>query len=119
MKYCVFAINSEIANKKGLYFYEINGQIKYIGRCLDNFKKRINWGYGTIHPKNCFLDGQSTNCHLNSLITENKDKVNLWVCLLSDNNEIKVLEKKLIGKYNPEWNLQLLKKSFSIPSRPG
>src|SRR5690606_34594825 len=60
--------------KKGLYAYVVNGELKYIGRCRDNFKKRINQGYGKIHPKNCFIDGQSTNCHLNHLVTKNKEQ---------------------------------------------
>jgi hypothetical protein len=44
-------------------------------------KKRISQGYGKISPKNCYLDGLATNCHLNALITEtikSKKEILLW-----------------------------------------
>ena len=52
-KFCKFNIYNHL-NDKGIYCYIKNDKIKYIGRCTDNFKKRINHGYGKIHPKNCF-----------------------------------------------------------------
>jgi len=106
LEYSIFRIfDTSIINKKGLYIYIIDDNLKYIGRCLDNFKKRINQGYGKIHPKNCFIDGQATNCHLNSLITKNRDFVNLLICPLNDDENIIQYEKKLINKIKPEWNL--------------
>lgn len=53
-KFCEFAINEHLSDK-GLYCFIVADQIKYIGRCTDSFKKRINQGYGKIHPKNCLL----------------------------------------------------------------
>ena len=107
-KYGVFTIDDQsLLNEKGLYIYLIDGQIKYIGLCLDSFRKRINQGYGKIHPKNCYLDGQSTNCHLNSLIANNRDRVTLLICVLSDDKEIEYLENILIKKHQPEWNVTL------------
>ena len=58
-------VESDVDNKKGIYSYYLNDEIQYIGITKDNFKKRINSGYGKISPKNCYKDGQSTNCHLN------------------------------------------------------
>jgi hypothetical protein len=105
-RYCAFSINYPgIFNAKGLYMYLVDGQVNYIGRCLDNFSKRINQGYGKIHPKNCYIDGQSTNCHMNSLIAKNIDLVLLFVCTLNDVKEIEYLEKLLIKKIQPEWNV--------------
>jgi len=94
-----------ILNKKGLYLYTVGSEIKYIGRCLDTFQKRFNQGYGKIHPKNCYKDGQATNCHLNSKITENKDGVKLYVCPLEDDNAIIEIENDLIVEFNPDWNI--------------
>jgi hypothetical protein len=106
--YCGFSIDDQsYLNAKGLYIYVVDDQLKYIGRCLDNFRKRINQGYGKIHPKNCYIDGQSTNCHLNSLIAQNLDRVVLYICKISDENEIEYLEKLLIKKFQPEWNISL------------
>lgn len=110
LKYSVFRIEDKIIiNKKGIYFYLADNEVKYIGRCRDNFKKRINQGYGKIHPKNCFIDGQATNCHLNSLIANDKEKVSLWICPLEDDTFIEKREKELIKIYNPIWNTQLKK----------
>jgi hypothetical protein len=106
MAYCTFSIGSDL-NYKGLYCYLVGEQIRYIGRCRDTFARRINYGYGCISPKNCFLDGQSTNCHLNALINLHCDEVELYVCRLVDNEEIEFLERQLIRHYQPEWNTAL------------
>jgi hypothetical protein len=104
--FCHFSINEHL-NDRGIYCFAVNDQIKYIGRCKDNFKKRINDGYGKIHPKNCFLDGQSTNCHLNSLINKHE---NVEFGILSMNNksasEISDLEKMILANETFEWNVQ-------------
>lgn len=108
--YCNFQINeAAYLNKRGLYLYTVNGQVKYIGRCKDSFKKRVNQGYGAIHPKNCFLDGQSTNCHLNALIAANQSSVEFYVCPIQDLVTIEQLEIRLIQNYKPEWNIALKK----------
>lgn len=108
--YSQFSIqDSDILNQRGLYAYTLDYELVYIGRCLDTFKKRINYGYGKIAPKNCFRDGQSTNCHLNALITQERQTkpVHFYVYSLKNNDEIKLLEKDLIQKYNPRWNKQM------------
>jgi hypothetical protein len=101
-----------VLNQKGLYAYTVENELVYIGRCLDTFKKRINYGYGKIAPKNCYRDGQSTNCHLNSLITIEKQtkSVCLYILNMNDIDEIKNTEVDLIQKYNPRWNKQLKQK---------
>ena len=107
-KFCVFSINDkEYLDKKGLYAYLIQNEIKYIGRCRDSFKKRINQGYGKINPKNCFIDGQVTNCYLNSLINANRNDVRLYMCVLEDDKEIENIERELIKTYKPDWNIAL------------
>ncbi|MCY3840740.1 MAG: hypothetical protein OXH09_19180 [Gammaproteobacteria bacterium] len=69
-------------------------------------KKRINQGYGKIHPKNCFRDGQATNCHLNALITAAIAAVTLWLHRMDNGDEIEALEASLIWCYAPPWNIQ-------------
>jgi len=105
--YCHFKINDEFyGHEKGIYTYFIDSNLKYIGRSLDPFKKRVNYGYGKIHPKNCYIDGQATNCHLNYLITKVKYIIKFAVLTLNNYDEIKNIEKELIFQYKPEWNLQ-------------
>lgn len=98
--------DQDVLSKKGLYLYEVEEMLVYLGRCKDSFKRRINNGYGKIHPKNCFIDGQATNCHINSLITGVREHVRLYVCSLDDNIEIDAAERNLIQKYQPPWNIQ-------------
>lgn len=106
VSYSHFWIDDEtVLNKKGLYCYCIGDEVKYIGRCLDSFRKRINQGYGKIHPKNCYIDGQATNCHLNSRITGNINDVSLWICQLEDEYKIIQFELRLIEQYCPDWNI--------------
>ena len=105
LSYSIFKINDiNSISKKGLYIYCVNDELKYIGRSKDPFGKRINYGYGNISPKNCYLDGQSTNCRINSLITLNKKNIKLYILEIKNNELIESLEKELINKYNPECN---------------
>ena len=105
LEYSIFFLAKQVQyNLKGVYFYYLNDELKYIGRCRDSMRKRINSGYGKISPKNCFIDGQSTNCKVNALVTKNRDSVVLKIFVMSDNKEIKELENRLILEYEPEWN---------------
>lgn len=119
LQYCRFSVQDDLAAKKGLYCYTVDGEVKYIGRCRDSFKKRVNQGYGVIHPKNCYRDGQATNCHLNSLIAKEKGEIGFWVCPLESNTDIEELEKRLIKfpqdpKRKLEWNIALKDKQTEV-----
>jgi hypothetical protein len=71
------------------------------------FKERNNNGYGRINPKNCYKDGQSTNCHLNHLVAKYHNNTELYVYpLKSSDEEIGSLEKELMAIEKPEWNRQ-------------
>jgi len=98
--------NNDWLSQRGLYLYATDGDVQYIGRCLDSFQKRINQGYGTIQPKECFRDGNSTNCRLNYLITSGRHRIAFFACHLDDEEEIKELEAALIEKYQPVWNIR-------------
>lgn len=104
--YCEFKINSN-HNDKGIYCFIVGDTIKYVGRCTDNFKKRINQGYGKIHPKNCFIDGQATNCHLNSLLNSTENvKFGIFVMNDKSKQEIIELEKLILSQNKFDWNIQ-------------
>jgi hypothetical protein len=102
-----YFLDASWLNRMGLYCYVVGENIMYFGQSKDSFGKRINQGYGNISPKNCYLDGQATNCHLNSLISRNKEKVKLFLCELNDSVTIDCLEKSLIQTYQPAWNIAL------------
>lgn len=107
LQYSKFSIlNTEFLLQRGVYAYRAGDDLMYIGRCRDQMKKRINQGYGKIHPKNCYLDGQATNCHLNSRVTSSESKISLWLCKMDDADEIVAKERRLIQTYKPPWNIQ-------------
>jgi hypothetical protein len=106
--FCDFSIAKSIPSKaKGIYCFTIGEAIKYFGRSHDPFEKRLNQGYGHISPKNCYRDGQSTNCHVNSIIAKNYSVVSFYVCPIENDLEIDQLERLLINSYKPEWNILL------------
>lgn len=84
--------------------YEYDGNIMYIGRCRDNYFKRFNINYGTIHPINCYKEGQSTNTHMNSLMNKYGDNISIYLCPLTNINEIIAAEEMLIKQLQPSWN---------------
>ena len=105
-EYSIFrTADKGVIDKRGIYAYKIKNELKYIGRCRDSMQKRVNQGYGKIHPKNCYIDGQATNCRLNALITAERKSVSLWFCAL-DLDKINQAECCLIDAYQPPWNIQ-------------
>lgn len=106
--FCQFQMVEESHKSlKGLYLYCCDDEVMYIGRSLDPFGKRVDQGYGKIHPKNCYLDGQSTNCHINSLIAAHQSSITFFVCPLLDDETIKQAERELIANLKPAWNIAL------------
>ena len=107
LTYSTFSIADPSAlDARGVYAYYANDVLKYIGRCKDSMGKRVNQGYGKIYPKNCFRDGQATNCHLNARITAEGSQITLWLCKLANTGDIETLERRLIRQYTPPWNIQ-------------
>jgi len=104
LRYCTFRSDCMDINKKGVYLFQHNGEIVYIGKCKDSFKQIINQGYGIIHPKNCYLDGQSTNCHINNLINNTNGNIDFYITEIDNDQEMIQLKKSLIRTHQPKWN---------------
>jgi hypothetical protein len=103
--FCRFELTDEaIYPKRGLYLYVYNGEIRYIGRCRDNFYKRFNINYGNIAPINCYKEGQSTNTHMNSLMNTYGENIKIYICPLMNVEEIENAEDILIKQVQPAWN---------------
>lgn len=108
LNYCKFILaNTEISEKRGLYLVKVDDEIVLLGRCLNNFRIRFNAGYGKISPRNCYLDGQRTNCRINNLILKSLNTFELYIFPLNDASEIVDLEIRLIRKYHPLWNVRI------------
>lgn len=105
--FCKFKIDDKYEKLKGIYCFAINDRIVYIGRCTDNYSKRINYGYGNISPRNCFIGGQSTNCRINAKISKHQTDIRFGVYILTDNGDICSLEKEIIqqNKESLCWNI--------------
>jgi len=103
--YCKFKVSSpNYGNLSGVYCFTLDYDVVYVGRSHDPFEKRLNQGYGNISPKNCYRDGQSTNCHINSLIAKSQDQVAFHVCPVANDADIDPLERQLIQMLHPHWN---------------
>lgn len=105
-KYCIYKIE-KFEKDKGIYCYIVENVIVYIGRSKKNFKQRFS-EYGKITAYNCLIDGQSTNCNINSKIN-NLDNVKVGFHLMthSSDEDIMLLEKVLIkNQPNLIWNIQ-------------
>jgi len=110
LAFCKFRMaDNHFSKRKGLYLYKSEGQVKYIGRVKGdyNFHLRINTGYAYISPKNCYIDGQSTNCHINARINSLRGNIELFVLPLENDEEIDRTERLLINIIQPEWNISL------------
>jgi len=100
--FCRFKIPNNY-NVSGVYAISVENKIKYIGECL-NLSSRYNMGYGIISPRNCFSDGQETNCRINNLIYKTANsgsRISLWF-LQTEN--YKAIESKIRESEQFEWN---------------
>lgn len=103
--FCRFGLTDHsIHKKRGLYLYMRNDKIVYIGRCRDNYYNRFNNNYGHINPINCYKEGQSTNTHMNSLMNRHGENTKIYLCPISDIDEIIHAEETLIREMQPIWN---------------
>lgn len=111
--FCEFKAPDEIKDKKGLYIFIVDGNVKYIGRCQNTYQKRISEGYGHIAPRHCHKGGHPTNCHINNKLNEAFEQgleVFLGVYVMTDVKEICSLEKEILKKQDKtdseNWNIQ-------------
>ena len=78
-------------------------EVVYIGRSNEPFFKRFSsTGYTKISPKNCYKDGQSTNCKINSFVNSNFEGIKLYIAPIDEN--INHIENKLIKSIKPILN---------------
>lgn len=105
--FCKFKIARGIKSA-GVYFIICDADIRYIGQTVNLEKRWSSNGYGGISPRNCFKNGQETNCRLNNLIFESQvleEKLFLWYCyVLNEKSKLDEVEYSLISKIQPMWN---------------
>ena len=100
--FCKFRIDKSL-QIEGVYIIRSNDEPVYVGECV-NLSKRFNMGYGQISPKNCFKNGQSTNCKVNNFILKESLKGSTIEMLFYETEKRNIIETDLIYKLNPIWN---------------
>ena len=109
--FCKFKLN--IQKDSGVYLWEVNNNIIYIGESI-NLYKRFNNGYGNISPRNCFIGGQSTNCKMNKIVKYfYENNLNIKIYYLQT-NDYQFIEKELIQKLKPICNINDYNKSIEL-----
>ena len=104
-RYCIYKID-QFLNDKGIYCYVVDNKIMYLGRSRKTFKERFN-EYGKITAYNCLIDGQATNCHINSIINSIDNVfVGIYKMTNKSDEEIKEMEKRILKHKTFEWNIQ-------------
>jgi hypothetical protein len=100
--FCRFRIPRHVS-APGVYAILVGGEVRYLGECA-NLAVRYNVGYGSISPRNCFKNGQETNCRVNNLLlhaAKAKSEISLWFC---QTENYKAAEKALLQTFSPLWN---------------
>ena len=110
--FCGFKAPTAIVGKKGVYIFMVDGEVKYVGRCLDDFEKRISREYGHIYPSDCCLvHGQQTNCHINHELNDafvSGKRVEIGILPIKDDAIIRQTETDIINQMRqtlPFWNI--------------
>ena len=111
--FCEFSIDKKFTENTGVYIFVVFQKTKYVGICSDRtdtdhaLRKRMR-EYGLIPPKGCYDAGRGTDCDKNKKIMECTNKgevVELYFLELEDRKEINDIERHIIQKCKPPWNL--------------
>lgn len=101
--YCTFSIDSASEEQKGIYFFSVENDIKYIGLTTNSYKHTV-YQYSKISPASCYKSGQSTFCRLNSLIASLQEEISFFVYPMQKDDDMNKVKNYLICTHNPDWN---------------
>lgn len=94
--YCTFRIvGNKITKRKGAYIIVVNGTIKTAGASFSSFLSTINEELGSLTPQSCYLDGNPSLCHANSLVCRQRTTDGLFVYPVDDVSGINRLVTEL------------------------
>ena len=105
--FCKFKFPN-LDNRPGVYALQIDNEFRYVGQTI-NLAQR--WGpvnYGSISPRNCFNEGQPTNCRINHHMWKagsNNADISLWFLEVTGGKpDLDRIENELIYQLDPIWN---------------
>lgn len=67
--FCRFGLQ-DLLRSPAVYVITVDGAPKYVGETVNLVERFGPRGYGVIHPRNCYVGGQPTNCKINNKIYE-------------------------------------------------
>jgi hypothetical protein len=102
--FCRLRIASGI-REAGLYAVVVGSEVRYIGIADDLSERWGPRGYAAIHPRNCYVGGQATNCKVNSRILGEIKIGNVPLLYFAALAEGRLaLEGRLCSQLRPPWN---------------
>jgi hypothetical protein len=104
--FCRFTV-ADLPTSPGVYALTVDGDVAYVGKGQNLSERWGPRGYAAIHPRNCFVGGQSTNCKVNHrilLAARSNAAIELWIHVTEQHA---ALESSLIRSLDPLWNSQV------------
>lgn len=93
----------------GVYAVVAGSDVRYVGICENLAERWGPRGYGAIHPRNCYVGGQATNCKINAAVLREVKagaELRLYFVPLADGRL--QFEASLIRDLAPLWNGRVL-----------
>jgi hypothetical protein len=102
--FCRLRIAQQV-REPGLYAVMAADEVRYIGIADDLAERWGPRGYGAIHPRNCYVGGQATNCKINAAVlraVKAGNRLYLYFArVLADRRQI---EARLVAALRPPLN---------------
>jgi hypothetical protein len=86
-KIVTFKIQETSLDKKGLYLWVFNKEIKYVGIASANYARTLKNEYGNLKGYQCTINGNVSRCKLNSSVQtalNQGQEVEYWISPMSD-----------------------------------
>jgi hypothetical protein len=79
--------DSDEAAKNGVFLVISGGEIIHGGCCHDSFGKLVSERFGRISSQDCYLDGDSIRCRINSLLAAKKPDTGIYIHSIANEEE--------------------------------
>ena len=70
---------ADVAEKRGVLMVAVNLSVFAVVNCKDSFGAEINNFFGRISPEDCLLNGESTCCRINALLSINRKDAGIYI----------------------------------------
>jgi hypothetical protein len=89
----------------GVYAVVVASDVRYVGIADDLSERWGPRGYAAIHPRNCYVGGQATNCKVNSRILGEIKMGNVPLLYFAALTEGRLaFEGRVCRELRPPWN---------------